>query len=459
MACLYVEGGLVLNLVNFTWHLKSKMGNLIKYYFQSQYFILVMVLIGCRDTELAPPVEVLPNILSPTLVSVNAISTQQADLLVKAGFMFSPADWSLTMTDASNRPVSLKADATQRLDLFNLILYQATDLTPGQTYQLRMRTRNAGGDSVRIERPYIHRATGPRWLRLAHAPIDQGDFAGSALSTDNAPTRADANFVSVWQLTNDNTWQTFTYGIQQNQWFNFKDLAYRARHRTVRYNLQAVKGVVYEFAGLGYTDSELLPGRRFYAKDMAGGGLVVPFYAGPDGETRWFTTLDRAYHLTDGSQEVWVRRGSWEQYRTADLPELAGTLATFRLGTTGYVVNQRLGQPTHVWAFDTKTEQWSRRADFPGLARSLGVGFQVDSDGYFGLGVNANEETLRDVWQYNPVTDRWQYVTDYPGQGSTYPAVAHMQGRVFLGWGYEHQPTGAGGVRLIGCTDWWEFKP
>ena len=320
-----------------------------------------------------------------------------------------------------------------------------------------------GGIPSELERSYTHRTNGPRWIRLADAPLVGGDFAGSALSTNNVPALDLGEFLSVWRYKTDETWQTLSYFLRGDSWITQPASPSTIRHGLVRYRLQASEGVAYDFNGLGFVQNELLPGQRFYQKDMFSPptvGNVVPYYAGPDGDLRWFVTPDRAYQLTEGGPpQVWVRRGSWAQYRTADLPEPTGTLAAFRIGVVGYVLNQRTGQSAHLWAFDIPTEQWSRRADFPGPVRSRGTGFATGSLGYFGLGLNASEQTLRDLWQYDPATDRWQYVGEYPGQGSTYLTVGQTGGHTLLGWGYEQQPTATEGIRLVGCTDFWEFKP
>ncbi|RIV19023.1 hypothetical protein DYU11_26355 [Fibrisoma montanum] len=378
--------------------------------------------------------------------------------MVKAGFQFADTNWQLTWLDQAGQRKALSAGQTQRLTQFNIVPYRVGGLTVGQTYRLRFQTRNAGGDSVKVERLYTHRLSGPRWLRLAHAPLVGGDFAGSALSTDNTPERDDRRLLSVWRYQNESKWQTLYYDTQNDDWVPVNAQPPTPRHGLIRYRLRAVEGVYYDLAGLGFLVNEVLPSQRVYLKDMGGLRIIEPFFAGPDGEVRFFTTLDRAYQLVEGSQQVWVRRGDWGQYRTTDFPEPTGTLATFRIGDTGYVVNQRPGQAAHLWAFDMQREQWSRRADFPGPVRRQGIGFTAGSRVFFGLGLNANEDTLRDLWQYDPATDRWQYVTDYPGQGSIYLTVGQQPGRTFLGWGYEHQPTAAGGIRLVGCTDWWEIQ-
>ena len=423
------------------------------------FLIPLVSLLACRKTEPVFLAADLPTTIPPTLVSTQPVAADQMEVVVKAGFQFGPSTWQLTMHDAGGRAVNLKAGTTERTDLFELTPYRATGLNAGQTYQLRFATRNAGGDSVKIERLFTQPIGGPNWIRLAHAPLVVGDFVGSVLSSDNLPANQGNNFLSVWRYQNEQSWQTLSYFISGNEWLTERAFPPTIRHGLVRFSLQEAVGDIQPFNGLGFVTSELQPGQRLYQKDMAGIFPIVPFYAGPDGEIRFFTTLERAYQLTEGSTQVWVREGNWNQYRTADLPEPGGTLATFRIGTTGYVVNQRPGLPAHLWAFDTRTEVWNRRADFPGTARRQGIGFTAGGVGFFGLGIDANEETLRDIWQYNPTTNQWQYVTDYPGQGSTYLTVGQLPNHTFLGWGYEQQPTATGGVRLVGCTDFWEIKP
>lgn len=429
---------------------------LIKEWIFGFVLLVLGLLISCSKTSVAPII--IPDdttIIPPTLVSVQPVATDQAEIIVKAGFDFTFTDWQLAIIDSTTgKAASLNTPTTSRFDFFNLMSYHSSGLVSGHTYRLTLDTKNAGGDSIHIQRLYRHNPNQSYWIRRAHAPLDGGDFAGSALSTDNIPD-SDNTRLSVWQLKRDDTWQTLSYTDGNDSWYATSlPYYYRPSHGLVRFSLQAVKGVVYAMSGLGFVINELLPGQREYLKDM-----VTPDFAGPDGEVRWFAVVDRAYQLVEGGpSEMWVRMGTWAQYRAPDLPEPTGTLATFRIGTTGYVVNQRLQQAAHVWAFDSKTEQWTRKANFPGAVRSRGIGFQLNDKGYFGFGLTPDEQSLRDVWQYDPVRDQWHYMTDYPGAASSYLVVGQLPGHTYLGCGYEHQSTAAGGIRLVGCTDFWEFK-
>lgn len=217
----------------------------------------------------------------------------------------------------------------------------------------------------------------------------------------------------------------------------------------------------YVFEGMGYQTNESTPQKRTYLKKFSSPDRNLKPYAGEDGEVALFSTSTQAFFLTQqGSPALWIRDANWEQRRGRDFPEASGTLATFTVNKIGYVVNQREGQPTHLFSYNPVTDQWIRRADFPGLPRSQGVGFSAGGRGYFGAGLTGEDERgLRDLWQYDPATDKWQYVTDYPGQGNRYLITYSTATKAYLGWGYESQPSPSGGARVVGCTDFWEFTP
>lgn len=118
---------------------------------------IVGLLLGFRTVDLIPLASEQPTIIPPTLVSAQALGADQAEIVVKAGFEFTPSAWQLTLLDASGQPLPLSAGAVGGGDLFNLTPYRSIGLTTGQIYRLRFRIRNAGGDSVRVERLYTHR--------------------------------------------------------------------------------------------------------------------------------------------------------------------------------------------------------------------------------------------------------------------------------------------------------------
>ena len=438
------------------------------------WLIMLALLVGvgsCRTTEPTPTIYTPESqtAAKASLVSVLATGDNAAGLIVKTTPNLPAADWQLTAQTADGKMLTLAASGNQSLSQFTLNSIQATGLTIGQTYRFQLRFLYNGRDTLRVERLYRHAAPA-HWRRLAHLDTDEGNFTGSVIPVAGSRSflEGDGIRLSATRYVTDDTWQTQQYYADQDKWFGGASPSVSPRHGLVQFRLQAVPGITYTFSGLGFNTNPLRAAQRLYQNDMVArddisgqSSKLVPTYAGGDGEIAFFTTIDRAFLLTqEASPALWVRWGNWDQYRGRDFPEAPGTMATFVLNGIGYVVNQIEGRPSPLYAYNPDLDQWTRRADFPGTPRSRGIGFSVGSRGYFGLGIaGEDEQGLRDIWQYDPAANTWQYVTEYPGQGNRYLVSYSAPDRAYLGWGYESQPSPSGGVRLVGCTDFWEFKP
>ena len=427
--------------------------------------IWFMVNWGCqpKPAEVAPVINtktVLPS--QAALVSVQPTGTATAEVIVKLTSAIGASDWRLTAQTTSGALLPLESVAAQSLDVFSLNAFSLKGLVAGQTYQLRLGFRYNKKDTLTVERTYTHTAYNP-WKRLAHLPFDSGDFTGSII--DFTADRS-GSAVQVTRYVDADTWQRATFDTPRNTWFVYGKPDATVRRGLVEYILYWHNKDRHYFYGLGYQTDELFPGKYVYLRDMfailpGSGSIVFPFYGGEDGEIAYFTTTEWAFFLTNnGSPAMRGIYAQFEQESRAPLPEKPGVLATFSLGETGYVVNQVPGSQPHVFAYDSQKDVWTRKADFPGMQRTRGVGFSTKGKGYFGLGTAANQQGLRDIWQYNPIADKWTYVTDYPGQGNRYLVVWSGPNRAYLGWGYESQTVvGAPGYRQVGCTDFWEFVP
>ncbi|AUD04171.1 Kelch repeat-containing protein [Spirosoma pollinicola] len=429
-------------------------------------FLLGSILVaGCKTIEPSPTIYIPASQAASkaSLVSVRATGVSTAEVIVKSTAGLADQGWQVAAETTSGGPITLTPGSKQSLVTFTLTTCQAAGLVSGQTYRFTLQFVYNGRDTLSAERTYVH--TLPAyWRRLSHLDTDEGDFTGSLLISKQSGT----DYISAVRYVTDEQWQALLYDRSRDQWLtsSVPDLvpAYVPRHGLIRFQLQTSTDVSYVFNGLGFLYNALDQNHRLYkntlfVKDNQGVKEIKD--AGGDGEIAFFTTSDRAFLLTQlGPPALCIRRGNWEQYRGPDFPEAPGTLATFLVNGIGNVVNQIEGRPPHLYAYNPTTDQWSRRADFPGASRSRGVGFSAGNQGYFGLGATGEEERgLRDLWQYDPTTDRWQYVTDYPGQGHQYVMTNSAGDRAYLGWGYENQPTPSGGARQVGCTDFWEFKP
>ena len=67
------------------------------------------------------------------------------------------------------------------------------------------------------------------------------------------------------------------------------------------------------------------------------------------------------------------------------------------------------------WEFDPIINRWSKKADFPGNARTNGISFTVGDYGYIGSGWNASHGGIQpDFWIYTPETNTWLQTSDCP---------------------------------------------
>lgn len=423
--------------------------------------------ISCRMDE--PALTILGSDSPPpqvSLVSVQSVSNSQAEILVKATQSMTSKSWEITAQNLGGQTVSLTKGEEQTVGAFTLTILRASGLAANQTYRFVLRFKFNNQDSVTALRYYTHRTNGPTWQRLAHAPLDGGDYTGY-------PVADKFSNILIGRYAGSNLMQAWYYNPPFDRWQQISAslLKIQPRRGLIQFNL-FFHGDLHYFYGLGYAVNEQASSNLFYYHDLwtiigSYDGIVVPQYEGEDGEVAFFITTDEvtktdeAYFLTqNGSPATRSINANFPQVPRASLPEAPGTLATFTVNNIGYVVNQRPGQPIHLWAYNPQSDRWQQRADFPGIERNRGAGFAVGGQGYYGLGAAVvDQRGLRDLWRYDPGKDRWQYVTDYPGQGNRYLAVLNAPDQVYIGWGYESQSTATSVIRQVACTDWWAFKP
>ncbi len=131
-----------------------------------------------------------------------------------------------------------------------------------------------------------------------------------------------------------------------------------------------------------------------------------------------------------------------------------GSGVAFSIGNKGYMgigwIHQMGKNTPMLFEYDATTDQWTRKADFPGTLRSNAVFFSLpNGKAYVGLGTTLDYQYLKDLWEYNPVTDSWRRLEDFPGTGR-YSAVAFTVGdKAYIGAGYD------GTFK----SDFWEFSP
>ncbi len=82
--------------------------------------------------------------------------------------------------------------------------------------------------------------------------------------------------------------------------------------------------------------------------------------------------------------------------RSGSVTLVVGGKAYVVAGSSGTPLREVLNLTREVWEYEPSNDEWTKRRDFTGRARSMAVGFTLGSDIYFGLGNDAEIQNLRD---------------------------------------------------------------
>jgi len=146
--------------------------------------------------------------------------------------------------------------------------------------------------------------------------------------------------------------------------------------------------------------------------------------------------------------------GSWTKVNTSS-PLFYLHSSTFAIGDSIFFIcgvdEAYTGTAkSDVWCYNTITNTWSRKNDFPGGARYVATGFSINGKGYIGLGQKNPSTFYKDFWSYDPVYDLWTRLPDFPGSARTCAFSFVINGLAYIGTGHE-------GSRL--CSDIYVFNP
>jgi N-acetylneuraminic acid mutarotase len=126
---------------------------------------------------------------------------------------------------------------------------------------------------------------------------------------------------------------------------------------------------------------------------------------------------------------------TWE--RMVDAPIGRHHPISFSLDGKGYAVTGSLsnGQPTDdVYEYNPQSNLWLTKADFPGTARSFGIGTVANGKAYIGFGASTTQY-LNDLWSYDPTNSTWTRLADCICTGRRHPAMMSVGNRIYVGLG------------------------
>lgn len=151
----------------------------------------------------------------------------------------------------------------------------------------------------------------------------------------------------------------------------------------------------------------------------------------------------------DPSADHWTRKG--------DIPFADGIWAgvSFAINGNGYIGIGRSGNifTNEFWQYDATTDHWTRKTDFPGSFKKGAIGLGAGNKVYMGLGESWNSsggfaQSDWYWWEYDPGTDQWTRKADFPGPQESFLTGFVINNRIYLGLGAEQLE-----------RSWWEYDP
>ena len=143
------------------------------------------------------------------------------------------------------------------------------------------------------------------------------------------------------------------------------------------------------------------------------------------------------------SAQSWVQR--------ANTPVTRHHPISFSLNGKGYAATGTSpnGSPTNsVFDYDPSTNTWGTLPNFPGAARSFGIGAVTNGLAYIGFGATSTAY-LNDLWSFDATDSSWTQLASCTCSGRRHPAMMAIGNRLYVGLGDD-----ATGDR----NDWWMYN-
>jgi len=133
----------------------------------------------------------------------------------------------------------------------------------------------------------------------------------------------------------------------------------------------------------------------------------------------------------------------WTQLN--DFPGTARASATsFVVGDKAFICFGRSGWKgdgflKELWEYDSQTDIWTRKSDYPGPARVKAVAGVIGTKAYIGMGsigVYDESKLFNDFWEYDTQTDTWSQKASFPGEGRNDMFCTAVNGAIYTTMGF-----------------------
>ncbi|SDM58421.1 Por secretion system C-terminal sorting domain-containing protein [Daejeonella rubra] len=121
-----------------------------------------------------------------------------------------------------------------------------------------------------------------------------------------------------------------------------------------------------------------------------------------------------------------------------------------------YVIGNMLyaesGLDNTFYSYDPTTNEWTKKASYPGKIRQNGFSFAISNKGYKGGGYSNNDSFPLEFYEYNPVSDTWAQKANMPSSLSFAVAIS-SNGKGYVGTGQLPPPF------PYSTGTWYEYDP
>jgi len=109
----------------------------------------------------------------------------------------------------------------------------------------------------------------------------------------------------------------------------------------------------------------------------------------------------------------------------------------FVISTKAYVGTGQGSNPffDDLWEYDSGSDTWSQKANFPAGGRRSAVAFAANSKGYVCTGQDVNFALRNDLWEYNPASNTWLQKANFPGTARRLAVAFVINNRAYVGSG------------------------
>jgi PKD repeat protein len=145
---------------------------------------------------------------------------------------------------------------------------------------------------------------------------------------------------------------------------------------------------------------------------------------------------------------------TWSQKNNFPGTQVYGA-SGFSIGNYGYVVNgwDSTGSgegPSTTWQYDPSADTWSQKAAFPGSTRYTTANFTLNGKGYVACGF---KPYVNDVWCYDPIADSWTQKNNFPGSARQAMSYFVIGGNAYAGMGVTSDGMGSYFIE----SDWYKY--